>query len=170
MEPKQRMSGCGRKTPQVQHGRVAKNQPQGELTCKQGVRRSGGAMIAMKKVLARMDDNFGHSFARPHQAAAVGGVKGYWVISVRVIDQARYAAYLEMATDTIDRLGGDMIIRSSDGIVGAGDPKPRIVVVAFPSLAAAREAFESVAQQAAMLMFEGIADYDLTIVEGFVDP
>jgi uncharacterized protein (DUF1330 family) len=117
-----------------------------------------------------MNDEFGHSFAR--SVETINGVvtKGYWVISVRVLDQARYFAYLEMASDAIDRLGGDMIIRSSDGIVGAGNPKPRIVVVAFPSLAIAIEAFDSVSQQAAMLMFEGVAEYDLTIVEGFIDP
>jgi uncharacterized protein (DUF1330 family) len=117
-----------------------------------------------------MHDEFGHSFAQPRPVGGQGPGKGYWVISVRVLDQARYDAYLELATDTIDRLGGDLIIRSADGIVAAGNPKPRIVVVAFPSLATAREAFESVAQQAAMLMFEGIAEYDLTIVEGFADP
>jgi uncharacterized protein (DUF1330 family) len=116
-----------------------------------------------------MNDEFGHSFAQLQPVANAASVKGYWVISVRVLDPARYAAYLEVAGDTIDRLGGDMIIRSSDGIIAAGDPKPRIVVVAFPSLAAAVEAFESVAQRATMLMFEGIAEYDLTIVEGFVD-
>lgn len=116
-----------------------------------------------------MDDGFGHSFT-PQLAADTGTVvKGYWVISVRILDEARYFAYLEMASDAIDRLGGDMMIRSSDGIVGAGSPKPRIVVVAFPSMAAATEAFRSVAQHAAMLMFDGIAEYDITIVEGYRD-
>jgi uncharacterized protein (DUF1330 family) len=118
----------------------------------------------------QMNDEFGHSFARPVEVARSVLTKGYWVISVRVLDQARYDAYLEAATDTIDRLGGDLIIRSSDGIVGAGTPKPRIVVVAFPSLATAIQAFESVSQRAAMLLFEGIAEYDLTIVEGAIDP
>lgn len=113
-----------------------------------------------------MDDGFGHSFAPLHAKEAGAVAKGYWVISVRILDEARYFAYLEIATDAIDRLGGDMIIRSSDGIVGAGSPKPRIVVVAFPSVAAATEAFRDVAQQAAMLMFDKIAEYDLMIVEG----
>jgi uncharacterized protein (DUF1330 family) len=116
-----------------------------------------------------MNDDFGHSFPPPRATAAERQNKGYWVISVRILDAARYNAYLEMATDAIDRLGGEIIIRSSEGIVGAGAPKPRIVVVAFPSMAAATEAFHDVAQQAAMLMFDKIADYDLMIVEGHHD-
>jgi uncharacterized protein (DUF1330 family) len=116
-----------------------------------------------------MNDEFGHSFAQSKRVDRVA-LKGYWVISVRVLDQTRYNTYLELATDTIDRLGGDMIIRAGDGIIAAGNPKPRIVVVAFPSLSAAVTAFESVAHKATMLMFEGIAEYDLTIVEGFSEP
>ncbi len=116
-----------------------------------------------------LDDEFGHSFAQSTPVAADAAVKGYWVIAVRILNEARYFAYLEMASDAIDRLGGRMIIRSTDGIVGAGTPKPRIVVVEFASLAEATEAFRDVAQQAAMLMFDGIAEYDITIVEGYRD-
>lgn len=116
-----------------------------------------------------LDGEFGHSFAQPSSRATNTSLKGYWVISVRILDEPRYFAYLEMASDAIDRLGGRMIIRSTDGYVGAGTPKPRIIVVEFPSLANADDAFGTVAQQAAMLMFEGIAEYDVTIVEGYRD-
>ena len=116
-----------------------------------------------------IDDDFGHSFARRAPVASDAPVKGYWVISVRILDEPRYFAYLEMASDAIDRLGGRMIIRSADGIVGAGTPKPRIVVVEFPSLHDATAAFRNVAQQAARLMFDGVAEYDITIVAGYLD-
>jgi uncharacterized protein (DUF1330 family) len=116
-----------------------------------------------------MDDEFGHSFATANAVVRAGPAKGYWVISARVIDEARYIAYLEMATDAIDRLGGRMVIRSPNVCVGAGHPKPRLVVVEFMSVAEAQAAFQDVAQQAAMLMFDGIADYDVAIVEGYDD-
>ena len=116
-----------------------------------------------------MVDDFGHSYVPQIPLKRVGPKRGYWVISVRILDEARYFAYLDMATDAIDRLGGRMVIRSADVIVGAGTPKPRLVVVEFMSLAEAQEAFQDIAQQAAMLMFEGIAEYDLAIVEGFDD-
>ncbi len=116
-----------------------------------------------------MEEEFGHSFVQSRPFKRDGPKRGYWVISVRVLDQARYFAYLEMAVDAIDRLGGRMVIRSAEVIVGAGAPKPRLVVVEFATLAEAEAAFQDIAQQAAMLMFEGIADYDLAIVEGYDD-
>ena len=116
-----------------------------------------------------MEEEFGHSYVPASVPVRSGPKKGYWVISVKIIDAARYFAYLEVAIDAIDRLGGRMVIRSPDVIVGAGKPKPRLVVVEFTSLAEAQEAFSNIAQQAAMLLFEGIADYDLAIVEGYDD-
>jgi len=113
-----------------------------------------------------MDNDYGHSFARPCPPAADCVPKGYWIISVRVLDKMRYDQYLDVAIDAIDRAGGDMIIRSDTGTIGAGSPKPRIVVVEFASLAAATDAFKSLAQQAAMLMYDQVADYDLLVVEG----
>jgi len=74
-----------------------------------------------------------------------------------------------MATEVIDQLGGQIIIRSPEVFVGAGSPKPRLVVVQFATLADAHAAFQDIAQQAAMLTFEGVADYDLAIVEGYDD-
>ncbi len=116
-----------------------------------------------------MDEEFGHSFVSHQQLARTGPRRGYWVISVRILDQARYFTYLEMAVDVIDRLGGRMVIRSPEVVVGAGSPKPRLVVVEFASLADAEAALKDIAQQASMLMFEGIAEYDLAVVEGFDD-
>lgn len=116
-----------------------------------------------------MDDEFGQSFTVTPPFARSGVKRGYWVISVRVLDKVRYHTYLEVASDTIERLGGRMVIRSPEVIVGAGTPKPRLVVVEFASLADAEAAFVDIAQQAAMLLFEGIAEYDLAIVEGYDD-
>ncbi|MGL5012380.1 MAG: DUF1330 domain-containing protein [Paracoccaceae bacterium] len=116
-----------------------------------------------------MSDEFGHSFVQDRRSGAASRPKGYWIISVDVMDQARYQTYLEMAVDAIDRLGGDIIIRTSEGVVCAGEPKRRNVIVQFPSYAAAVAASQDVAQKAAMLMYEGIASYDMTVVEGFVE-
>ena len=117
----------------------------------------------------QMDEEFGHSYVASEPFRRDGPRRGYWVISVRILDEARYFTYLEAATDAIDRLGGRMVIRSPMVIVGAGTPKPRLVVVEFASLAEAEAAFEDIAQQAAMLLFDGIAEYDLAIVEGYDD-
>ena len=116
-----------------------------------------------------MEEEFGHSFVTPKPLTSNGPKRGYWVISVRILDQARYFTYLEIATDAIDRLGGHIIIRSPEVIVGAGSPKPRLVVVEFATFAEAQEAFQDIAQQAAMLIFDGIAEYDVAIVEGYDD-
>lgn len=116
-----------------------------------------------------MYEEFGHCYVQQIPVSRQGPQRGYWVISVRVLDQARYFTYLEMAIDAIDRLGGRMVIRSTDVIIGAGAPKPRLVVVEFMSLAVAEAALKNIAQQAAMLMFDGIAEYDLAVVEGCDD-
>jgi uncharacterized protein (DUF1330 family) len=116
-----------------------------------------------------MEDEFAHSYVSSEPYRRVGPKRGYWVISVRVLDEARYFTYLEAATDSIDWLGGRMVIRSPAVLVGAGKPKPRLVVVEFGSLADAQVAFQDIAQQAAMLLFDGIAEYDLAIVEGYDD-
>jgi len=116
-----------------------------------------------------MDEEFGHSFVPSQVFVRAGPKKGYWVISVRILDKARYFTYLEMAVDAIDQLGGRLVIRSPEVIVGSGSPKPRLVVVEFMSLTEALTAFQDIAQKAAMLMFEGIAEYDVAIVEGFDD-
>ncbi len=116
-----------------------------------------------------MEEEFGQSYVNAAPFHRDGPKRGYWVISVRILDEARYFTYLEVAIDAIDTLGGRMVIRSPQVIVGAGTPKPRLVVVEFASLADAQKAFENVAQQAAMLLFDGIAEYDLAIVEGYDD-
>jgi uncharacterized protein (DUF1330 family) len=118
---------------------------------------------------ATMEEEFGHSFAHTRPFSRTGPKRGYWVISIRILDQPRYFTYLEMALDAIDRLAGRMVIRSPDVIVGAGTPKPRLVVVEFATLADAQEAFQDIAQQTAMLMYDGIAEYDVAIVEGYDD-
>lgn len=116
-----------------------------------------------------MDAEVDRCFTKPKVVLRECPRKGYWIISVRIIDEARYFAYLEIATDAIDRLGGRLVIRSPEVIVGAGAPKPRLVVVEFLSLADAQEAFNSIEMQAAMQMYDGIADLDLVIVEGYDD-
>ncbi|TAG11767.1 MAG: DUF1330 domain-containing protein [Rhodobacterales bacterium] len=116
-----------------------------------------------------MEDEFGQSFVNSPPFHRDGPKRGYWVISIRILDEARYFTYLEAAIDAIDSLGGRMVIRSPEVIVGVGTPKPRLVVVEFGSLADAQKAFEDIAQQTAMLLYEGIAEYDLAIVEGYDD-
>ncbi len=114
-------------------------------------------------------DEYGHSFVQSKPFMRQGPAKGYWVISARILDEARYFAYLEMATEAIDRLGGRMVIRSANVAVAAGSPKPRLIIVEFTSLAEAQEAFQDISQQTAMLMYDGIAEYDIAIVEGYDD-
>ena len=87
-----------------------------------------------------MVEEFYHCYVQQIPAARQGPQRGYWVISVRVLDQARYFTYLEMAVDAIDRLGGRIVIRSTVVSVGAGAPKPRLVVVEFMSRAVAEAA------------------------------
>lgn len=116
-----------------------------------------------------MEKEFVRGYVQSEAFERAGPKCGYWVISIRVLDPTRYFIYLEMAIDAIDRLGGRMVIRSPEVFVGAGTPKPRLVVVEFPTLEDALEAFKDVAQQTAMLMYDGVAEYALSIAEGYDD-
>ncbi|MCX7889162.1 MAG: DUF1330 domain-containing protein [Rhodobacteraceae bacterium] len=94
--------------------------------------------------------------------------KGYWVMLVQVKDPVRYAQCAEAGLDALERTGGRVIMRG-EAEVRAGNPKGRVVVVEFESIEEARERFGDETYQAAVQLYDGLADYDFLIVEGRAD-
>lgn len=92
--------------------------------------------------------------------------KGYWIAAVTPRAAGRYADYQAAAEPAYRRFGARFVVRGGDAEVMEGAFRPRLVVVEFPSLAAARACYESAEYAAARAIRAEIADTDLAIVEG----
>ncbi|PCD77070.1 DUF1330 domain-containing protein [Pseudothioclava arenosa] len=91
---------------------------------------------------------------------------GFWIAHVTITDAEGYAAYRAAAAPAIAEGGGKLMVLGGAQKVVAGQARPSTVVVAFPSLAAARACYFGAAYQATIPARDAAAEVDLTIVEG----
>ena len=74
----------------------------------------------------------------------------YIVVDCEVTDPAKYEQYKELAPPAIARYGGRYLARGGASAVLEGDWQPkRVVILEFPSLAAAKEFYDSPEYRAA---------------------
>ena len=92
--------------------------------------------------------------------------KGYWIASVEVTDADKYKGYADAAPAALEKFGGRFLARAGTHEQLEGDGRPRNVVVEFPSLAAARDCFNSPEYQAARAKRAGAGIVSIVIVEG----
>jgi len=93
--------------------------------------------------------------------------KGYWISAYRSISNPdALAAYAKLAAPAIAAGGGKFLARGTATHVYEAGVKERIVVIEFPSVAAAVAAHDGPAYQAALKALNNTADRDLRIVEG----
>jgi len=90
----------------------------------------------------------------------------YWVAQVRVRDRAGYAAYRAAAAGPIAAAGGHILVLGGAPEVVAGQMAPETVIVAFPSLAAARACYHGQDYQATLALRDAAAEVSLAIVAG----
>ncbi|WP_368343923.1 DUF1330 domain-containing protein [Pelagovum sp. HNIBRBA483] len=88
-----------------------------------------------------------------------------WIAHVTVTDDAAYAEYAKRATVAIADHGGIFLARGGAFEQLEGEPRPRNVVVRFPSLDTARACYNSAAYQEALGFAKGASVRDLVIVE-----
>ena len=93
--------------------------------------------------------------------------KGYWISCYREIyDADKLAAYAELAKLAVERQGGRFLVRS-DAVYAAGSGvMERTVIVEWPTLIDAQNAYDSNAYQAALDALADGVDRDFRIVEG----
>ena len=92
---------------------------------------------------------------------------GYLVAQVRIRDAAMYERYREAVPALVDRFGGRFRIRGGAIEVLEGDwPAPRLVVIEFPSTAAARQFYESPEYQKILPLRTGASNGTVAIVDG----
>lgn len=81
-------------------------------------------------------------------------------------DNRKMAAYAALAKPAIEAGGGVFLARDVAAAVLEGGPKERCVLVQFPSVEAAMEAYNSPAYQEALAAMDGCAKRDMRVVAG----
>jgi uncharacterized protein (DUF1330 family) len=93
--------------------------------------------------------------------------KGYWINYYKSIsDTAKVQAYAQLAGPACEAGGGRFIVRGPAVKAYEAGILERVVIVEFPSVAAAIAAHDSPAYQAALKVLDGAAERDMRFVEG----
>ena len=93
--------------------------------------------------------------------------KGYWISCYREIyDTDKLAAYAELAKPAVERQGGRFLVRDSAVYASGSGVMERTVIVEWPTLVDAENAYDSDAYQAALDALADGVDRDFRIVEG----
>lgn len=96
--------------------------------------------------------------------------KGYWVAFGDVTDAEGYTAYVAANAVPFAKFGARFLVRGGQAERPEGAPRSRVVVIEFPSYAAALACYRSPEYAAAMALRAGKALLDLAIVEGYDGP
>ena len=91
----------------------------------------------------------------------------YWIsIYKEILDEAKVAAYAELAGPALRDAGGTYVARGLPDETYESGLKTRTVVIVFESVEAARAAHDSPAYQNALAALDGGAVRDMRIVPG----
>jgi uncharacterized protein (DUF1330 family) len=91
----------------------------------------------------------------------------YLVVDARVHDAQGIARYRALAEHAVAGFGGRYLARGGATETLEGDWVPqRLVIVAFPSMEAARRFYDSPEYRAAREARAGIADFEMLLTEG----
>jgi uncharacterized protein (DUF1330 family) len=90
----------------------------------------------------------------------------YWIAHVTITDPARYAGYQALAPAAFAAHGGQFLARGGAAQVPEGPVLDRHVIIAFPTLDAARACYDSVEYRAARECRDGACVAHVVLVEG----
>lgn len=90
----------------------------------------------------------------------------YWIAHVTITDPAAYAGYQALAPAAFAAYGARFLARGGEADVLEGPVLDRHVVIAFPSLDAARACYRSVEYQTARQRRDGACTAHVVLVEG----
>jgi uncharacterized protein (DUF1330 family) len=96
--------------------------------------------------------------------------KGYWVAFADVTDPEGYKAYITANAEAFRKYGGRFLVRGGKAETPEGKPRSRVVVIEFPTYAAAVECYHSPEYAGAIDLRQGKAILDLAIIEGYEGP
>ena len=94
-------------------------------------------------------------------------MSAYVIVNIAVKDSAPYEEYKRLAHATVTQYDGRYIVRggAAEQLEGNWEPK-RVVVLEFPTMARAREWFDSPEYAPARRIRQAAADSDMILVEG----
>lgn len=94
-------------------------------------------------------------------------IKAYWVSCYReIFDGDKLAAYAELAKPAIEVAGGRFLARGAAIYASGSGLKERTVIVEWPSVDAAKAAYQSPAYQKALVALGDGVNRDFRIIEG----
>jgi uncharacterized protein (DUF1330 family) len=96
-----------------------------------------------------------------------GSKKGYWIGQIDVRDPQAYKAYMATDQAAFGQFGARYLVRGGCQEITEGKARARIVVLEFPSFAAALACYRSGEYQAAKKLRDGLAEADIVVVEGY---
>ena len=96
--------------------------------------------------------------------------KGYWVVFADVSNPEGYKEYIAANGRALAKYGARFLARGGKAEAKEGKPRSRIIVVEFPSYAAALECYGSPEYTDAMKRREGRSVWDMAITEGYEGP
>ena len=97
-------------------------------------------------------------------------IKGYWVVLATITNATQFVNYTSVAGPLIASHGGRVLARGDVAEVVEGSVPGRPYLIEFPSYAAAQECFHSAGYQAAIALRNGLAQFNIVIVQGFQPP
>lgn len=96
-----------------------------------------------------------------------GRMVAYWISEYdEITDEAKVAAYAELAKPALEGAGGRFVARGLPAATFEAGEATRTVIIEFPSVEAAVAAHDSEAYGAALAALDGGAVRDLRIVPG----
>ena len=91
----------------------------------------------------------------------------YVIATVNVTDPEKYKNYMALSPAAIAAAGGKFIVRGGNPKIMEGEwPRPRVVVVEFPTREAAEAFYTSTLYVAAKAEREGAAELSMIVVDG----
>lgn len=93
-------------------------------------------------------------------------MSAYLIANVNVTDPEQYEQYRRLSSAAIEHSQVEVLVRGGDTHALEGEAPARTVVFKFPSVAAAREFYESETYKKARQVREGAAEMTMYIVEG----
>jgi uncharacterized protein (DUF1330 family) len=96
--------------------------------------------------------------------------KGYWIVSVDIVDRDRYKSYVAANAAPFAKFGARFLARGGPFETPEGTSRGRHAVIEFPSYEAAIRCWHSPDYQAAMQIRLPGSTADVVIVEGYEGP
>jgi uncharacterized protein (DUF1330 family) len=96
--------------------------------------------------------------------------KGYWVVFADVSDPEGYKEYIAANGTALAKYSARFLARGGKSEPQEGRPRSRVIVLEFPSYAAALDCYRSPEYAEAMKLRQGKSVWDMAITEGYEGP